>query len=167
VGINGHLRTEIRRLQADQISLQKQVAGLTNRLEELLAAKPQNPSPQPPPSFAEQVASLELDGGLSRGPGERPTLVVLASTTKVRITLNLENSEYSSYGILLETAEGSSVLGKKGLAGRKNNRGSYVVVFDLSPALFSAGDFVIRLSGVSRIGKASEIDSFVFRVIRK
>jgi hypothetical protein len=179
------LRRQLTQLQAEnqsRQSLEQQVEAERKRNEELNArlnqekqqreqsdeslrqlsetADPTNPSPRP------VTASLTLLPGISRGGGDKPSLIMPNDARLVRLNIGIDPEEqYKTFAIELRTAAGRQVWTRENLAAR-NRGGARAIGLTLPASVLKPGDYELRLSGLKE-GGAEDIGFYYFDVKKK
>ena len=111
--------------------------------------------------------TLALTPGIARGFGAAPkTLVLLPTTSWIRLQLMLERDEDTTYEAVLLTAEGREVSRGRDLRTHSMG-GSTVVALRIPAQSISAGDYIVRLTGRTADGGQEDVASYVFRVLRR
>jgi hypothetical protein len=123
------------------------------------------PPPRPEPTPPVRVATFVLTPSLARDSDETRKLAI-EGNVQVRLQLNFEGGDYTSYRALLRTAEGDEVWRQDELTPRPTKSGLAVVV-QLPASRFSRRDYTIRLSGVTAEGEVEEVSSYYFRVEKR
>lgn len=182
------LRGQLTQLQADsqsqqneQQALQRQIETERRRNEELNAQLTQekqqreqsdeslrqlsenatDPAPRP------IIASLTLLPGLSRGGGEKASLVVPADARLVRLQIGIDPEEpYKTFVVDLSTTGGRRVWTRENLPARKRGKSRAVVLTIPAPVLKS-GDYELRLSGVKEGGGTEDVGFYYFDVRKR
>lgn len=114
------------------------------------------------------IATLMLTIGGTRGINtSSPTVLrIAAATEQVRLQLNLKDNDYPNYQAVLESAGGNTIFTSGRLTATTRKSGAALTL--LIPArLFSAGDYIITLRGVSKTGEAEDVSKSLVRVTRK
>ena len=112
------------------------------------------------------VWAVELTPGLFRDGGETRKFVVPANTGTVRLQLDLAEDQYQSYETILQDADGRTVTTSKGLKTQPAN-GRTAVFLDVKPNMMPAGDYRVKLNGLSSKGEAESLANYSFRVLPK
>lgn len=157
-GLRANLEQELARLRA----------GGTGEIAEARPAPERIDKPTPPTKPRGPVArvlAITLTSGAVRELGETKELRLKPTTTTVRLRLDIGADDFKHYRAALETAEGEQLLSKDTLRPR-TRRGSRRVVLDVPARLLEAGDFQLRLSGVTDANVAENVGSYYFRVRR-
>jgi hypothetical protein len=177
------LRQELARTEAERVTreqrereLQQQVANEQLRGEELskelerlrMQQVTASPSPSPEDKLASTFATLVLTIGGTRAtdPGPPAVLQVPAGKEQVRLQLNLRENNYLRYQAVVQSAAGNTIFSSRQLTAV--NRKTGVSLALVVPArMFSAGDYILTLRGVTRTGEVEDVNKSLFRVVRK
>ena len=180
------LRSRLTQLQAQkahQNELQQQVDAERRRNEELNARLAQekqqreqseeslrqlsetgdatNPPPRP------VIASLTLLPGLSRGGGEKPSLVIPDDARLVRLQIGIDPEEqYRTFAVEVRTAAGRQVWTRENLTARTRGR-ARAVSLTLPASALKSGDYELRLSGRQEGGESEDIGFYYFDVKKR
>lgn len=177
------LRSQLTQLQAENQSRQNQIEAERRRNEELNArlnlekqqreqtdeslrqlsetADPANPPPRP------VIASLTLLPGISRGGGDKPSLVVPADARLVRLNIGIDPEEqYKNFAVELRTTAGRQVWTRENLAAR-NRGGARAIGLTLPASVLKSGEYELRLSGLKEGGEAEDIGFYYFDVRKR
>jgi hypothetical protein len=157
-------------------NLQQQVAGeraraaqLASELDRLRAAQPAPAPPTTPPTPRNTPALatliLNISGVRSGMTGPPARLVIPPETEKARLQINLSDNDYQSYGITVQSAAGKQVFKRDGLRS-KGKRGASLVTI-VSANLFTNGDYILTLRGVTANGAVEDVSKSLFRVEKK
>ncbi|HJY29365.1 MAG TPA: anti-sigma factor [Pyrinomonadaceae bacterium] len=162
------LREESRRLETQQAALEQRQRELNQQAAEL-AQRPR-PTPTetrvpfqgtvPQPSVA--PVALTLFPGGARSLHDSKDLRLFSKTSDVEVTLNLRNTDYSSYRVKLNSVDRQGLLSISGLKPRITNNGS-MLTFRIPAQRLPKGDFYISLFGEPA---DESVDDYPFRVIR-
>ncbi len=109
------------------------------------------------------AANISLSASRSRDITGGNTLDLYSDTTEVNISLMLSKPEYATYGVVIETVSGQSVISIQNLRIPENASG---VPLKLKPQLFEARDYLIRLSGRTKAGISEVINEYYLKVQR-
>jgi hypothetical protein len=82
----------------------------------------------------------------------------------IRLQLALQNDEYSSYRVILQTPEGRDLHRADDLKAAISAPGGKQVWVDLPASSPGPGDYIVRLSGVRTDGTVEELDAYAFRI---
>jgi hypothetical protein len=123
------------------------------------------PGPRPEPAPPVRVATFVLTTSLTRDRGETRTLVI-EGNTEVRLQLDFEPGDYTSYRAVLRTGAREEIWRQGPLQPRRTATGQSVVV-SLPASRFSSQDYTITLSGATRAGEFEDVSGYYFRVQRK
>jgi hypothetical protein len=153
---------------AQQKQLQNELADerqRRNQLERELAQEKneQAEAAQKQPSFL----AFALSSGLVRGEAETKRLVVPADVNALRLRLNLKKKgAFVRYRGALQTLDGAELWSQDI---RRSQAGGQVqaVTWYLPARLFTAGDYVILLKGITAQGESVEVGDYYFTVVRK
>jgi anti-sigma factor RsiW len=166
--------------QAEQVErereLQRQVADERKRADQLAAelerardqARPVSPgAPQAGNTFPELIALVLTSDGMRGGAaGKTPTLNINPETKRVRLQFNVEANDYARYRMIIRPVGGEEIWGRQDLIPKPSPTGaSFVVVIPADK--FSAGDYILTLSGLSDSGEAVDVSKSFFRVRKK
>jgi hypothetical protein len=122
---------------------------------------PTNPPPRP------VIASLTLLPGISRGGGDKPSLVMPGDARLVRLNIGIDPEEqYKTFAVELRTATGRQVWTKENLAAR-NRGGARAVGLTLPASVLKSGEYELRLSGLKEGGAAEDIGFYYFDVKKR
>ena len=184
------LRSQLTQLQAENQSrqnqrqaLEQQIEAERRRNEELNArlnqekqqreqsdeslrqlsetADPTNPPPRP------VIASLTLLPGISRGGGDKPSLVMPGDARLVRLNIGIDPEEqYKNFAVELRTTAGRHVWNRENLAAR-NRRGARAIGLTLPASVLKSGEYELRLRGLKEGGAAEDIGFYYFDVRKR
>jgi hypothetical protein len=82
----------------------------------------------------------------------------------IRLQLALQNDDYPSYRVILQTPEGRDLHRVDSLKAAISAPGGKQVLVDLPASSPGPGDYIVRLSGVRTDGTAEELDAYAFRI---
>ena len=167
---NMRLRHELDRVIAERASaqhqqqeLQRQIAALSEQLQQIKTSSPNQEIAQLGEP-GRPVLSLSLSPGIPRGPGKPNTLPISSDVSTALLLLKTSRDSYSSYSVFLETPEGKQILQRDGLKAISTANGR-VVPISLSSSALQRGDYILHLFGQNSNGRSEEIDAYSFRVI--
>jgi hypothetical protein len=124
-------------------------------------ADPTNPPPRP------VIASLTLLPGISRGGGDKPSLVMPGDARLVRLNIGIDPDEqYKNFAVELRTIAGRQVWTRENLAAR-NRGGARALGLTLPASVLKSGDYELRLSGLKEGGEAEDIGFYYFDVRKR
>src|SRR5215216_1901741 len=124
-------------------------------------ADPTNPPPRP------VIASLTLLPGLSRGGGDKPSLIMRDDARLVRLNVGIDPEEqYETFTIELRTAAGRHVWTRDNLAAR-NRGGARAIGLTLPASVLKPGEYELKLSGLKQGGEAEDIGFYYFDVKKR
>ena len=158
------LRAESRRLAAQQAALDQRQRELDQQAQNR-PTPTETPVPQESQEPAPQTGAVlpfTLFPGSTRSTSGSSNLHIVPGTSEVRLTLNLRDTDYSSYRVTLNSPDRQNILSQSGLKPRiTKNRA--VVTFRVPSQRLPQGDYYITLFGEP----ANEsVDDYSFRVIR-
>ena len=120
-----------------------------------------NPPPRP------VIATLTLLPGLSRGGGDKPSLVMPGDARLVRLNIGIDPEEqYKNFAVELRTTTGRHVWNRENLAAR-NRRGARAVGLTLPASVLKSGEYELRLRGLKEGGEAEDIGFYYFDVKKR
>ena len=90
---------------------------------------------------------------------------IAPDANKVRLQLHLKDNDYQSYSVILQSAGGRQIFKRDRLQSRSKRGASLVVI--VPAAVFSNGDYILTLQGVSSNGEDETISKALFRVEKK
>jgi hypothetical protein len=181
------LRSQLTQLQAQnqarQNELQQQVEAERRRNEELNARLTQeqqqreqseeslqklsetgdatNPPPRP------VIAALTLLPGLSRGGGDKASLVMPEDARLVRLQIGIDpNEPYKTFAVELRTAAGRQVWTRENLTARTRGK-ARAVSLTLPASALKSGDYELRLSGRREGGESEDVGFYYFDVKKR
>ncbi len=183
------LRSQLTRLQAENQSrqterraLEQQIEAERRRNEELAArlnqekqqreqsdeslrelsetGDPANPAPRP------VIASLTLLPGISRGGGEKPTLVLPQNARLVRLQIGIDPEEqYKAFVAELRTTAGRQIWTRENLTAH-SRRGARSIGLTVPATALKPGEYELELSGL-REGSGTEDVGFYYFNVKK
>ena len=181
------LRSQLTQLQAQnqaqQNELQQKVEAERRRNEELNARLTQeqqqreqseeslqklsetgdatNPPPRP------VIAALTLLPGLSRGGGDKASLVMPEDARLVRLQIGIDpNEPYKTFAVELRTAAGRQVWTRENLTARTRGK-ARAVSLTLPASALKSGDYELRLSGRREGGESEDVGFYYFDVKKR
>ena len=179
------LRNQLTQLQAQnqsrQNELQQQVEAERRRNEELNArlTQEQQQREQSDESLRQLsetgsetparpvIASLALLPGLSRGGGEKASLILAADARLVRLQVGIDpNEPYKTFAVELRTAAGRQVWTKENLTARTRGK-ARAVSLTLPASVLKSGDYELRLSGRQEGGESEDVGFYYFDVKKR
>jgi len=117
-------------------------------------------TPQPRPI----IASLTLLPGLSRGGGERPSLVLQENARLVRLQIGIEPEEqYKTFAVELRPNAGRQIWSRENLSA-KNRRGARAITLTVPATILKPGQYELRLTGVAETGASEDVGFYYFDV---
>jgi hypothetical protein len=179
------LRNQLTQLQAQnqtrQNELQQQVQAEHRRSEELNAQLTQEKqqreqSDESLRQLSETgsetparpvIASLTLLPGLSRGGGEKSSLILAGDARLVRLQIGIDpNEPYKIFAVELRTAAGRQVWTRENLTARTRGR-ARAVSLTLPASVLKSGDYELRLSGRQEGGESEDVGFYYFDVKKR
>ncbi len=113
------------------------------------------------------IASLLLLPGISRGATTQPRLMLPANASVAQLQIGIDPEEdFNSFGVELRTVNGRPVWTRDQLAARKT-RGGRVVRLTLPAGALSAGEYELRLKGVTASGETEDVGFYYFAVTKR
>jgi hypothetical protein len=177
------LRQDLARSESERVSserreleLQQQVTDEHLRSEDLAAelerlrsnqeteGSPATVEVKKPSRFATLV--LTIGGTRSLDTGPPALLSIRDGTEQVRLQLNLRESDYSSYRVLLQSAGGEEIYSWNRLRPRGTRTGASLTLL-LPARRLVAGDYILTLRGVSDSDEVEDVSKSLFRVERE
>jgi hypothetical protein len=142
-----------------QLNQEKQQREQTDEsLRELSEAGDATPAPRP------VIAALTLLPGISRGGDNQPSLVLPEDARLVRLQIGIDpEDQYTKFTVELRTLAGRHVWTRENLNAR-NRRGAPAVGLTLPATALKAGEYELRLRGVSDSGSAEDVGFYYFNV---
>jgi len=179
------LRNQLTQLQAQnqtrQNELQQQVEAERRRSEELNARLTQEKqqreqSDESLRQLSETgsetparpvIAALTLLPGLSRGGGEKSSLILAGDARLVRLQIGIDpNEPYKTFAVELRTAAGRQVWTRENLTARTRGR-ARAVSLTLPASALKSGDYELRLSGRQEGGESEDVGFYYFDVKKR
>jgi TolA-binding protein len=179
------LRNQLTQLQAQnqtrQNELQQQVEAERRRSEELNARLTQEKQQreQTDESLRQLsetgsetparpvIAALTLLPGLSRGGGEKSSLILAGDARLVRLQIGIDpNEPYKTFAVELRTAAGRQVWTRENLTARTRGR-ARAVSLTLPASALKSGDYELRLSGRQEGGESEDVGFYYFDVKKR
>ena len=119
---------------------------------------PATPAPRP------VIASLTLLPGISRGGGEKPTLVLPENARLVRLQIGIDAEEqYQSFAAELRTTAGRQTWTRQNLTAR-SRRGARSVGLTMPATALKPGEYELKLSGTKEGGGTEDVGFYYFNV---
>ena len=160
------LRAESRRLAVQQAALDQRQRELDqqaqNKPTPTESPAPQQVPQEPAPQTG-TVLPFTLFPGAARSTSGAGNIQIRPGTSALQLTLNLRDTDYSSYRMTLNSPDRQNILTQSGLKPRiiKNRA---VIIFRIPSERLPQGDYYITLFGEP----ANEsVDDYSFRVIRQ
>ena len=109
---------------------------------------------------------LAIGGTRDADAGSPALLVIPAGTEQVGLQLRLRENNYSSYRVVVQSAEGNTVFTSRRVAAAKGRSGANLT-FNAPARAFTAGDYILTLRGATKTGEVEDVSKSLFRVERK
>ena len=165
------LATQQAALEQRQGELKRQADDLKNQREQLANASA-HPTPtetpnqiKTPTQSGRSFVAMILSPGGTRGDGLENTIRIPTGTQHVRLTLNVRDTDYSSYAAVVHTVEQTTISSSSRLTLQRARSGA-IVVFSIAASKLQPGDYVVHLSGRTPAGTSQSIDEYQFRIIK-
>jgi hypothetical protein len=111
------------------------------------------------------VLAITLTAGATRSEGEINSVNIPAKTTIVEFRLELPADEYENYRAVIQTDNGSEIFSLDQLKAEKSGTERVVIVQTPAQTLH-AGDFQLKLSGLTADGKLEDVSGYYFRILK-
>ena len=180
------LRSRLTTLQAENQSrqaLEQQVDLQRRRNEELTARlnqekqqreqseeslrKLSESSNEKTPAPRSVIASLTLLPGISRGDGDKPSLVLAPETNLVRLQIGIDPEEqYKTYAVDIRSVAGRQVWTRENLTAR-DRRGARSIGLTLPTTALKPGEYELKLTGVTEGGATEDVGFYYFEVRKR
>ena len=95
-----------------------------------------------------------------------PEIIIPTGTEQVRIQLNLRESDYSNYRVVLQAVGGKMIFSRQGVKHKATKAGSTFVII-VPAGRFAAGDYILTLRGARPDGEVDDVSKSIFRVAKK
>ena len=141
--------------------LQNQLAELNLRLEQ------QEEQVAQLSSLGSIILPFRLSPYLFREGSPQKPLIIPEGFAAVLLEPALGSNAYASYSASLETPEGRQIWFQSGLKSWQARNGPHIIGLILPSKIFQSGNYILKVSGKTATGKSEEVDSYVFRVIRR
>ena len=174
------LRDEQQRIAAQQAALEqrqreidRQAADLKSQVEQFAKQTPQTtptetPSPtkeESQPTIGSSILAISLSpGGGVRSGGGGKSFRIQRSTSKVAFTLDVGDTDYQSYQVIITTPDNTAVH-KSGWMKLQVTRSGPILTFTVPAKALAPGDYSIQLNGRTRSSSIAPIADYPFRVI--
>lgn len=168
---NGHLRREVEALRNEQEDLRRRgeevARGLETLDEQVRERRTEDPAPRAAvPRPAPRVVALRLLPGSARGASQGQELRLDTGADVVQLELGLEQDEHPRYRAAVHSAEGNRVWTQGRLQSRPGAAGERLIVLRLPASSVPAGDYVVRLMGVTAAQAEEPVDAYSFTAVR-
>ena len=160
------LARQVRELETKIAEAGEERDDLAQQLEQLRQQQRELESRQDPSQGSPSVVAFVLDAGAERAGGDTPTLTIKRDIDFVRMQVNFDGGNYSSYKAQISTVKGTEIFSQGGIKARQSRNGAAISVKVPAQKLKGA-DYIMTLSGVSPQGVLEEVDKILFRVERK
>ena len=160
-----HLGAERDSWRQHEQQLRRQLADQIARNEQLAADLEREPQPPTPPSPS-SIFAFTLNALLVKG-AEGSRIAIPPSARLLRIRLELDRAEsYRGYRVGLRRAESR---GLRHIASRhaRPNASGRVVMASLPAGLFTTGDYILTLKGVTASGAFEDVADYQFSIVKK
>ena len=128
-----------------------------------LSETPNANTPAPRPV----LATLTLLPGLSRGGGDKPSLVISPDARLVRLQIGIEPEEqYKTFAVDLRSVAGRPVWTRENLVAR-NRRGAGSIMLTLPATALKTGEYELKLTGVKDGGATEDVGFYYFDVKKR
>ena len=113
------------------------------------------------------IASLMLLPGLSRGGGEKSSLILAGDARLVRLQIGIDPDEpFKTFAVELRTAAGRQVWTRDNLTARTRGK-ARAVSLTLPASALKSGDYELRLSGRKEGGESEDVGFYYFDVKKR
>ena len=113
------------------------------------------------------IASLTLLPGISRGGGDKPSLVIAPDARLVRLQIGIDPEEqYKTFAVDLRSVAGRHVWTRENLTAR-DRRGARSIGLTLPATALKPGEYELKLTGVTEGGAAEDVGFYYFDVKKK
>jgi hypothetical protein len=143
-----------------RLNQEKQQREQSEESLRLLSETANDTTPAPRPI----IASLTLLPGISRGGGNTPVLVMASDARLVRLQIGIDPEEqYKTFAVDLRSVAGRHVWTRENLTAR-TRREARSIILTLPATALKAGDYELKLSGVTDGGASEDIGFYYFDV---
>ena len=163
------LHQQSRRLAAQQAALEQRQRELDRQAAELAQRVQPTPTETPaPPQVPQEPApqtgtplAFTLSPGGTRSTSGPADLRISSGTSEVLLTLNLRDTDYSSYRVILNSPDHKNIFSRSNLKPRVTNKGA-TLTFRIPAQQLRQGDYYLSVFG----GPGNEsVDDYPFRAI--
>ena len=113
------------------------------------------------------IASLTLLPGISRGGGNKPSLVLAPEATLIRLQIGIDPEEqYKTYAVDLRSVAGRQVWTRENLTVR-DRRGAGSIGLTLPATALKPGEYELKLIGVTEGGATEDVGFYYFEVRKR
>lgn len=168
-----NLRGQLTRLQGKYSSEEQHhealVQEMTQERQEVSKLTQQVAGLQSPlPSSNSNTISISLTPGMDRSEAETHQVTIPASARRLRLQLKIQNGDYTSYQVQIETVEGQVVWRRENLESRSAQDGSGEVIRLVVPSAFlTRSDYLVMLSGKTPSGNLERAATYNLNIKRK
>lgn len=155
---------QVERLQKENRDTQEE----NERLKQQIARSNNEPkSAGDDGSIRGRIAQIMLLPGLNRSGSDEGKLRITSRTMTVELTLRVESAagDYKSYSAELKERISRNTIENKTLRPKKRGLETQVIV-QARADVFSQGDYVVTLFGITDTGLREKIDDYYFTVLR-
>jgi hypothetical protein len=155
------LRQREQELASRNQELEREIANERQRHEESKAALEQLRLQQK--SLSPAVLSVLLPPAPIRGEKAPPSLTLPHLTGRVRLLMELNSYDYSSYQVRFQTVDGREILRRRA-SKVKLDKDREFAALTIQAGRLTKGDYILILFGQTADGRSEEIDRYFFRV---
>ena len=113
------------------------------------------------------IASLTLLPGISRGGGDKPSLVLAPEASLVRLQIGIDPEEqYKTYAVDLRSVAGRQVWTRENLHAR-DRRGARSIGLTVPAPALKPGEYELKLTGVTEGGVTEDVGFYYFEVRKR
>lgn len=156
----------------------KQEQELRNQLAQLnLRLQQQEEQVAQLSSLGAMILPFRLSPHLMREGSSQKPLIIPEGFPAVFLESTLSSFDYEygravvnayvSYSASLETPEGRQIWRQSGLKSWQTHNGPHMIGLILPSRIFQSGNYILKVSGKTATGRLEEVDSYVFRVIKR
>jgi hypothetical protein len=150
---------------AQQLTTERQTVEAVTAERDRLRAQQSSPSAdtRATGSTPAVVSLLFVVGGIRTPDDLQRTLRIPRGTEQVRFQLDLKESGYLTYAIVVQAVGGNEILRRQGLRAVTTQSGWRLAL--TAPAVrFAPGDYMLTLTGLTREGDRDEVTKSLFHV---
>jgi len=154
------LRQRERELASRNQEIEKEIADVSQRNEQLKAELEQLRRRE---ATLSKVLSYLLAPASVRSQKGPPQSTIHLSAGKARLLMELYNSDYTSYQVIIQTVEGREILRRR--TGKvRFGKDRWFATLPVNAGDLTKGDYILILFGQTADGSSEEIDRYFFRV---